>query len=80
MLWGCFSARDPGELLRIQGIMDSIKYQQILDQNLTVSARKLQLGRGQIFQQDTNPTKPQNQHRNASVNTKSRFCHDRRLT
>src|SRR4029434_5035907 len=34
MLWGCFSSKGPGHLVRIHG-MDSIKYQQILNENLT---------------------------------------------
>ena len=55
MLWGCFSSKGPGQLVRIHGIMDSIKYQQILNQNLTASARKLKLSRGWIFQQDNEP-------------------------
>ncbi len=55
MFWGCFSARGPGHFVRIHGIMDSVKYQQILHENLTASARKLQMGRGWIFQQDNDP-------------------------
>jgi hypothetical protein len=53
MLWGCFSSKGAGPLVRIHGIMDSIKYQQILHLNRTASARKL--GRGWIFQQDNDP-------------------------
>src|SRR4029434_594990 len=34
-LWGCFSSKGPGHLFRIHGIMDSNKYQQILNENLT---------------------------------------------
>src|SRR4029434_9966206 len=33
----------------------SIKYQQILNENLTASARKLKIGRGWTFQQDIDP-------------------------
>src|SRR4029434_8684053 len=29
MLWGCFSSKGPGHIVRIDGIMDSIKYQHI---------------------------------------------------
>src|SRR4029434_90025 len=28
MLWGCFSSKGPGHLVRVHGIMDSIKYEQ----------------------------------------------------
>jgi hypothetical protein len=55
MLWACFSSKGSGQLVRVHGFMDSIKYQQILIQNLTASARKLKLGRGWIFQQDNDP-------------------------
>ena len=55
MLWGCFSSKGPGHLVRIHGIMDSIKYQQILNENITASARKLKMGRGWTFQQDNDP-------------------------
>src|SRR4029434_5362295 len=55
MLWGCFSSKGPGHLVRIHGIMDSIKYQQMLNENQTASARKLKMGRGWTFQQDNDP-------------------------
>ncbi len=55
MLWACFSAGGPGHLLQMHGIMDSIKYQQIKNQNLTASVRNLIMGRVWIFQQDNNP-------------------------
>ncbi len=37
MLWACFSARGPEHLVQMHGIMDSIKYQQIKNLNLTAS-------------------------------------------
>src|SRR4029434_8567228 len=55
MLWGCFSSKGPGHLVRIHGIMDSIKYQQILNENLTAPSSKLEMGRGWTFQQDNDP-------------------------
>ncbi len=55
MLWACFSARGPGHLVQIHGIMDSIKYQQIKKLNLTASVRNLIMGRVWIFHQDNNP-------------------------
>jgi len=50
-----FSAGGPGHLVQIHGIMDSIKYQQIKNQNLTASARNPIMGRGWIFHQDNDP-------------------------
>ncbi len=55
MLWACFSAGGPGHLVQMHGIMDSIKYQQIKNQNLTASVRNLIMGHVLIFQQDNNP-------------------------
>ncbi len=58
MLWVCFSAGGPGHLVQMHGIMDSIKYQQIKNQNLTASVRNLiivNLINVLIFQQDNNP-------------------------
>ncbi len=55
MLWACFSARGPEHLVQMHGIMDSIKYQQIKNQNLTASVRNLIMGRVWIFNQDNNP-------------------------
>jgi len=55
MLWAYFSAGRSGLLIQIHGIVDSIKYQQIKNQNLTASARNLIMGRGWIFHQDNDP-------------------------
>ncbi len=55
ILWACFSARGPEHLVEMHGIMDSIKYQQIKNLNLTASVRNLILGRVWIFHQDNNP-------------------------
>jgi len=55
MLGAYFSAEGPGLLIQIHGIMDSIKYQQIKNQNLTASARNLITGRGWVFHQDKDP-------------------------
>ena len=41
MLWGCFAASVPGALVKINGIMNCTKYQDILAKNLVASARKL---------------------------------------
>ncbi len=55
MLWACFSASGPEHLVQMHGIMDSIKYQQIKNQNLTASVRNLIMGHVLIFHQDNNP-------------------------
>ncbi len=55
MLWACFSARGPEHLVQMHGIMDSMRYQQIKNQNLTASVRNLIMGRVWIFHQDSNP-------------------------
>ncbi len=64
MLWACFSARGPEHLVQMHGIMDSIKYQQIKNQNFTASVRNLIMGRVWIFHQDNNPKQ------NIKINTK----------
>jgi len=56
MLWAYFSAGGPGLLIPIHGIVDSTKYQQIKNHNLTASARNLIMGLGLIFHQDNGPT------------------------
>src|SRR4029434_8004939 len=69
MLWGCFSSKDPGHLVRIHGIMDSIKYQQILNENLTAPSSKLKMGCGWTFQQVNDPkrTSKSTVHKNGSA-------------
>ena len=55
MLWGCFTASGLEALVKINGIMNSTKYQDILATKLFASARKLRLGRSWTFQQDNDP-------------------------
>ncbi len=50
MLWGCFASSGTGNLQRVKGKIDSIKYQEILE---GTSVRKLRLGRHWTFQQDS---------------------------
>ena len=38
MLWGCINAWGVGNLVRIEGIMDSLEYIKIFQQNLFTSA------------------------------------------
>ncbi len=51
MLWGCFYAKDTGQLYRIEGPM----YRKLLDENLLSSARTLKMGHGWVFQHDNDP-------------------------
>jgi hypothetical protein len=52
MLWGCFSSAGTLKLVRIGGMMDEVKYRDILEGNLFQSFRDLRLGRRFPFQQD----------------------------
>uniref|UniRef100_A0AAY5L5F5 Tc1-like transposase DDE domain-containing protein n=1 Tax=Esox lucius TaxID=8010 RepID=A0AAY5L5F5_ESOLU len=55
MLWGCFSSAGTGALVRVEGIMNSSKYQAILAQNLQASVRQLKMKRKFTFQHDNDP-------------------------
>ena len=55
MFWGCLNSRGPRALIRIDGIMNSTKYQAILAENLVPSARRLGLGHRWTFQQHNDP-------------------------
>ena len=55
MEWGCMSAKGPGNLYFIEGIMDQNMYLDILKQNLKQSAEKFRLQRSFKFYQDNDP-------------------------
>ncbi|KAI4900378.1 hypothetical protein NFI96_000696 [Prochilodus magdalenae] len=56
MLWGCFaSSNGTGKLQRVQGTMNSLQYQEILEENVMESVTNLRLGRRWTFQQDNDP-------------------------
>ncbi|KAL0155377.1 hypothetical protein M9458_049640, partial [Cirrhinus mrigala] len=55
MLWGCFSAKGTERLHRIEGRMDGAMYHEILGNNLLPSVRALKMGRGWVFQHDSDP-------------------------
>ena len=55
MLWGCVASTGTGNLVKVEGRMDSNQYQQILETNVQESVAKLKLRRGWIFQQDNDP-------------------------
>ncbi|CAJ0952836.1 unnamed protein product [Ranitomeya imitator] len=56
MLWGFFSAKGPGRLIRVHERMNGAMYREILSANLLPSARALKMKRGWVFQHD-NDTK-----------------------
>uniref|UniRef100_A0AAX7UYV5 Tc1-like transposase DDE domain-containing protein n=1 Tax=Astatotilapia calliptera TaxID=8154 RepID=A0AAX7UYV5_ASTCA len=55
MLWGCFSARGTGRLIRVKDRMNGAMYREILSQNLLPSVRTLKMKRGWVFQHDNDP-------------------------
>ncbi|KAJ4929566.1 hypothetical protein JOQ06_018589 [Pogonophryne albipinna] len=55
MLWGCFSAKGPGRLIRVKERMNWAMYREILSDNLLPSARALKMKRGWVFQHDNDP-------------------------
>ena len=52
---GLLASSGTGHLQRVDGLMNSIKYQEILQQNVILSVLKLTLGRHRTFQQDNDP-------------------------
>ncbi|GFV90478.1 transposable element Tcb2 transposase [Trichonephila clavipes] len=55
MVWGCMAATGVGNLVLIDGIMNQYSYLNILKNNLSQSASKLELDGYFTFQQDTDP-------------------------
>ncbi|KAK3559217.1 hypothetical protein QTP86_005473 [Hemibagrus guttatus] len=55
MLWGCFSAKGPGRLIRVKERMNGAMYREILSKNPLPSARALKMKRGWVFQHDNDP-------------------------
>ncbi|KAI3377052.1 hypothetical protein L3Q82_000267 [Scortum barcoo] len=55
MLWGCFSAKGPGRLIRVKERMNGAMYREILSENLLPSARALNMKHGWAFQHDNDP-------------------------
>ncbi|KAK3544651.1 hypothetical protein QTP86_022466 [Hemibagrus guttatus] len=55
MLWGCFSAKGLGRLIRVKERMNGAMYREILSKNLLLSARALKMKHGWIFQHDNDP-------------------------
>ncbi|KAI4901782.1 hypothetical protein NFI96_006667 [Prochilodus magdalenae] len=55
MFWECCSSKGTGQLHRIDGKMNGVRYRRILGDDLLASARALKLGRGWVFQHDHDP-------------------------
>uniref|UniRef100_A0A8C8JEE0 Cholesterol transporter ABCA5 n=1 Tax=Oncorhynchus tshawytscha TaxID=74940 RepID=A0A8C8JEE0_ONCTS len=55
MLWGWFSAKEPGRLIRVKERMNGAMYREILSEILLPSARALKMKRGWVFQHDNDP-------------------------
>ncbi|KAK3524472.1 hypothetical protein QTP70_029295, partial [Hemibagrus guttatus] len=55
MLWGCFSAKGPGRLIRVKERMNGAMYREILSKKFLPSARALKMKRGWVFQHDNDP-------------------------
>ncbi|KAF4072544.1 hypothetical protein AMELA_G00264190 [Ameiurus melas] len=56
MLYNCFSSAITGALNKVDGIMNSYKYQSILVENNQVSASKLKMKRISTFSMTTTQT------------------------
>lgn len=54
LVWGCFSWKGVGKIVKIDGKMTGESYVNILQQNLGPSVKKMKLGR-YVFQQDNDP-------------------------
>ena len=52
MFWGCFNSRETQLLIVIRGIMKSVDYINILDENQQLSEQNLDKGMWFTFQQD----------------------------
>uniref|UniRef100_A0AAY5KKE2 Tc1-like transposase DDE domain-containing protein n=1 Tax=Esox lucius TaxID=8010 RepID=A0AAY5KKE2_ESOLU len=70
MLWGCFSSAGTQALVRVEGIMNSSKYQAVLAQNFQASVRKMK--RKFTFQHDNNP-------KHTSKSTKAWILHQKKI-
>ena len=56
MVWGCFGWNGVGHLCDIEGRMDKVQYQEILEQHLLSSIEELEIPMDEaIFQQDNDP-------------------------
>uniref|UniRef100_A0AC34RLD5 Transposase n=1 Tax=Panagrolaimus sp. JU765 TaxID=591449 RepID=A0AC34RLD5_9BILA len=54
LVWGCFSSSGVGPIRRIEGIMDSIMYRDIMENTMLPFARQTKI-RGWVYMQDNDP-------------------------
>lgn len=50
MLWGCVASAGTGNLVKVEGHLDSTQYWRILENNVQESVAMLKLRQGWIFQ------------------------------
>jgi len=55
MVWGCMSSNELGKLVFVEGNINSLRYQEILDESLNSSIAMLRRDGSPIFQQDLAP-------------------------
>ncbi|KAF7658506.1 hypothetical protein LDENG_00011350 [Lucifuga dentata] len=55
MVWGCFAASGPGQLVIIEGNMNSALYQKILKEKIRSSVCQLKLKHSWVLLQDNDP-------------------------
>ena len=55
MLWGCFSAKGPGRLIRVKERMNGAMEGGFHSKSHDTSARALKMKRGWVFQHDNDP-------------------------
>uniref|UniRef100_A0A3Q1JIP2 Tc1-like transposase DDE domain-containing protein n=1 Tax=Anabas testudineus TaxID=64144 RepID=A0A3Q1JIP2_ANATE len=55
LIWSCFAASGPGQIVVIDGKINSRVYQDILQENVRPPVHQLKLRRGWVMQQDNDP-------------------------
>ena len=71
MVWGCVTAWGTGRLIRIDGIMDAVKYVEIVEEGLLGTLSDYGLTNNDvIFQQDNDPKHTANWLKSSSMTTK----------
>lgn len=55
MFWGCFSIHGPGPLMTVEGMMDSLKYIDVLDTQLIPAMQQWYPENNGVFQEDLAP-------------------------
>ena len=55
MIWDCVAAGGSGNIVQVEGRIDSTKYQESLEANVQRSVQTLKLRRGWVFQRDNAP-------------------------